>query len=119
LLLWVSSRVWRGLAGETAGFAIAACYAVTLLVIGGSYAAPGILLALIVTVLGAGSSQRTFIGAGIGFLAVFLAAYFYGTQVTMLTKSITLAATGSAILFARWLILAITGREAVAGERHV
>ena len=63
------------------------------------------ILALIVVMLGAASGNRTFVGAGCMFLAVFLSTYFYGIQVTMLTKSVTLVATGTAVLFARWLIL--------------
>jgi uncharacterized membrane protein len=87
-------------------------YGLMAVVIGAAWAAPGLLLALIVVMLGASSGSRVFIGAGITFLAIFLAAFFYGIQITMLTKSITLVATGTAVLVARWLILRVATQTA-------
>ncbi|MCU7916020.1 MAG: DUF4401 domain-containing protein [Candidatus Thiodiazotropha sp. (ex Gloverina cf. vestifex)] len=65
------------------------------------------MLGLIVTLLGAHSGRVTFTGAGIGFFVLFLTAFFYGIEVSLLTKSITLVATGIAILVSRWIILKI------------
>jgi hypothetical protein len=59
------------------------------------------LLALTVVLLGTATGNRSFIGAGIAFLVVFVTAFFYGIEMTMLEKSITLVATGAAVLFAR------------------
>jgi uncharacterized membrane protein len=73
---------------------------------------PGLLLALIVVMLGTASGHRTFVGAGIVFLVVFVAAYFYGIEVSMLTKSITLVSSGVAVLVARWLLLRVVGAPA-------
>ena len=63
------------------------------------------LVGLIVITLGAASGNRVFTGAGIAFLALFIAAYFYGVELSMLTKSITLVSTGATVLLARWLLL--------------
>ena len=76
-----------------------------------------LLLALIVTLLGAAAGQHTFAGAGIAFLAVFVTAYFYGMETTLLTKSITLVATGAAVLVARWILLLFV-RDRHAGDTH-
>ena len=84
-------------------------YLAMLAVIGAAWSAPGLLLALIVVLLGAGSGHRTFVGAGVAFLVVFVAAYFYGIEITMLQKSITLVTSGIAILLARWLLLNVLG----------
>lgn len=54
-----------------------------------------------VVLLGTATGNRSFIGAGIAFLVVFVTAFFYGIEMTMLEKSITLVATGAAVLFAR------------------
>jgi len=105
---------------ERAGRATApVTYALMLAVIACAWAAPGILLALIVTLLGAAAGQRAFAGAGIAFLAVFVTAYFYGMETTMLTKSITLASTGAAVLLARWLLLHLLLGARHAGDTHV
>ena len=90
-------------------------FGLLLVVIGCAWLAPGLLLALIVILLGASSGQRSVIGAGLGFLVIFIAAYFYGIQITMLQKSATLVATGIVILLARWIILRIVP-EASADE---
>ena len=93
-------------------------YALMLAVIAGAWNAPGLLLAMIVVMLGARAGHRTFAGAGIAFLAIFIAAYFYGIEMTMLTKSITMVATGSAVLLARWLILKVVALPGPEGGRH-
>ena len=82
-------------------------YGLMLLVVAAAWAVPGLLLALIVTILGAASGNRAYVGAGIAFLAIFLGAYFYGIQITMMTKSATLIASGVVILAARWILLRV------------
>ena len=118
LFLWVGAGIWPNLTVASAWLATSVIYALMLIVILSSYAAPGLLLALIVVMLGAASSQRTFTGAGVGFLAVFVGAYFYAIEVTMLTKSITLVATGIAVFLTRWVLLAFISTESPREERR-
>ena len=118
LLLWVAGRTLSTIDSVSGSRSAVVIYALLLLVVAGCHAAPGILLALIVVLLGAASGDRNFVGAGIGFLAIFLAAYFYGIEVTMLTKSITLVATGSVLLLARWLLLALIGPDSSVEARR-
>ncbi len=113
LLMFLCLRVWTDIIGHDSR-AVGSAAAVVIVVAAGSWAAPGLLLALIVVLLGTASGQRSMIGAGIGFLAVFLTAYFYGIQVTMLTKSMTLVATGIGVLLARWLLLTMAVPDAEA-----
>ena len=112
LFLYVASFTLQPLAEDAGKASIPVTYALMLAVIACAWAAPGLLLALIVTLLGAAAGQRTFAGAGIAFLAVFTTAYFYGMETTLLTKSITLTATGAAVLLARWILLAVGARTA-------
>jgi hypothetical protein len=115
LFLYVGYRVWPALlsAGNGAGKGAAAIvYALMIALIVTAWPMPGLLLALIVVMLGTASGHRTFVGAGIVFLVVFVAAYFYGIEVSMLTKSITLVSSGVAVLVARWLLLRVVGAPA-------
>jgi hypothetical protein len=118
LFLYMGTRVWPQI-GEVAGSPGMAVFFCLLLVITVSaWAIPGLLLALIVIMLGATSGNRVFIGAGIAFLVVFIATYFYGIEVSMLTKSISLVATGAAVLAARWLLLKVTAGHIEGGTSH-
>jgi uncharacterized membrane protein len=94
-------------------------YGLLLVITVSAWAIPGLLLALIVIMLGATSGNRVFIGAGITFLVVFIATYFYGIEVSMLTKSVSLVATGAAVLAARWIILKVTAGHIEGGASHV
>ncbi|HEX2139318.1 MAG TPA: DUF4401 domain-containing protein [Woeseiaceae bacterium] len=115
LLLYVGSFTLRPLLeGSTA---VPVTYGLMLAVIACAWAAPGILLALIVILLGAAAGERTSARAGIAFLSVFVTAYFYGMETTMLAKSITLCATGAAILGARYLLLRLAGARPT-GDSH-
>lgn len=104
LFLWVGHRTWTDLLEGRRATATLVVYGSMLAVVAAAWAMPGLLLALIVILLGAETSHRSFIGAGIVFLAIFVGAYFYGIEVPMLTKSITLVASGVAVLIARWLL---------------
>ena len=108
--LYLGSDVWSQFLEGKQKTVIPVMYGLMIVVIAAAWAAPGLLLALIVVMLGASSGNRVFIGAGITFLVIFLSTYFYGIQITMLTKSITLAATGAAVLLARWLILKVVAQ---------
>jgi MFS family permease len=80
-------------------------YGLMLLIVASAWYAPGLILGLIVLLLGVEHGRTTFIGVGIAFFALFLCAYFYGLEVSLLTKSITLIASGLAIWLSRWVIL--------------
>jgi hypothetical protein len=108
LFLYVGYRVWPPLPGAGKG-AAAIVYALMVALIVTAWPMPGLLLALIVVMLGSASGHRTFVGAGIVFLVVFVAVYFYGIEVSMLTKSIALVSSGIAVLVARWLLLRVVG----------
>ena len=105
LFLYLSTQIWSQLVGSAQRSSLTIVYGLTLVLIGAAWLAPGMLLALLVIQMGAASGSRLYVGAGIGFLAVFIGAYFYGIDISMLAKSISLIATGATILLARWLIL--------------
>jgi uncharacterized membrane protein len=115
MLIYVLSKAWADL---LAGMPVARLYsivAIVVLIIAASWLAPGLVLSLIVIVLGSHTGHRSMIGAGIAFFAVFLATYFYGIQVSMLEKSITLVSSGVAVLFARWFLLRLIPGETQGG----
>ena len=108
LFLYVGYMVLPAFLHESNAAALAV-YALMLALIAAAWAAPGLLLALIVVMLGASAGHRTFVGAGIAFLAIFVGAYFYGIEITMLRKSATLVAAGLVILAARWMLQKLIG----------
>ena len=107
LFLYIGRLIRPSLADDSNTTASLLFYGMMVAIIACSWAAPGLLLGLIIVMLGAESGSKTFVGGGIGFFSIFLAVYFYGIEVTMLTKSITLVATGVAILVSRWAILRV------------
>lgn len=115
LLIYVVLDSWRQVLRELPAYATPVLCTLLVVVIAAAWAVPGLLLALIVVVAGAAEGNRTYIGAGVAFLAFFLGAYFYGIQVSMPVKSATLAATGVAIMLLRWTLLGLLSktREAV------
>jgi hypothetical protein len=119
LLLYMGTEVWPQIGDATGSPGMAVFYGLLLVITAAAWAIPGLLLALIVIMLGTTSGNRMFIGAGITFLVVFIATYFYGIQVSMLTKSISLVATGAAVLMARWLLLRVTADHIEGGASHV
>jgi MFS family permease len=118
LFLYVGGQVTQTVVNTDNVAALPVLYGVMIAIIACSWVAPGLLLGLIVTTLGAASGNKTFIGAGVGFFAIFLATYFYGIEVTMLTKSITLVAAGVAILVLRWTILKVFNIPGQQGMGH-
>lgn len=79
-------------------------YGLSALIIGAAWAAPGLILALLVTVLGLNKAQRGLMAAGIGFLVIFLVAYFYGIQVSMPVKAASMMLSGGVLLLACWAL---------------
>ncbi len=68
------------------------------------YQAPGIIATVIVMVLGFQRSNRVLMGGAIFFFTVFLVAYYYHLELTLLIKSITLVSSGLALLGLRWIL---------------
>lgn len=118
LLLYTGTRVWPQIGGAARSPAMAVFYGLLVVMTAAAWAAPGLLLALIVIMLGTSSGNRVYLGAGIAFLVVFIACYFYGIQVSMLTKSISLVTAGAAVLAARWLLLKVTADSIEGGAGH-
>jgi uncharacterized membrane protein len=70
-----------------------------------SYNAPGIIGALFVLATGFHRGNRIITGLAIAFLGVFLTAYYYNMQITLLVKSYALLASGAVLLLLRLLLL--------------
>lgn len=111
LLLFVERRIWTVIFGDPLATGAVAGYALTVALIVAALPAPGLILALFVTALGAAQGSRVYMGAGIVFLAVFTGFYFYGIEVTMLVKSVSLVGTGVVVLLARWTLVSLARRQ--------
>ena len=70
-----------------------------------SFKAPGIATGLMIVLLGFANGNRLLTGAGIAALLFYVSKYYYVLDATLLAKAGVLAATGIALLAARWLIL--------------
>jgi len=70
-----------------------------------SLQAPGIATGLIILILGFSRQNRILLGLGIAALLFYISAYYYTLDETLLVKSAVLAATGSMLIMARWVIL--------------
>lgn len=70
-----------------------------------SFRAPGIAGGLMIVLLGFANANRVLAGLGIASLLVYVSSYYYLLDVTLLAKSAVLAATGAALLGARWIVL--------------
>ena len=77
-------------------------YGVCVLAVLAASMAPGLIMALILLLTGFARADRVLTGVAIGFFAIFLAAFFYGIEVTLLMKSVLLVATGLVLLAARF-----------------
>jgi uncharacterized membrane protein len=97
----------------------------TLIVFGGalvlavaSLKAPGIIAALFVLALGFHRGNSIITSVALAFLAVFLSAYYYNLNITLLNKSYTLLAVGTVLLALRPLLssaLQNSNKEAAHG----
>jgi uncharacterized membrane protein len=79
-------------------------YSICVLITAVSLLAPGLIMALILVLLGFARADRILTGVGVGFFVVFLSAFFYGIEVTLLTKSMLLVATGVILLATHWAV---------------
>ena len=77
----------------------------SVLIVAISWPAPGIAASLVVLLAGVIHAERLVVGIGVGFFAVFLVAYFYGMEASLLAKSATLTATGLAVLALRYYLM--------------
>lgn len=70
-----------------------------------SFKAPGIMACVLIVLLGFSNGNRVLAGLGIAALVLYLSGYYYLLEVTLLTKSGVLLATGVVLLAVRWLML--------------
>ena len=119
LLFYAAAPMVRSLAHPGHASAGAILYGLMVLIVACSWAAPGLLLGLIVTILGATQTNRTYIGAGLVFCVIFLATYFYGIEISMPAKSLTLVSAGTVLLVSRWIILRLVPRPGKGETHHV
>ncbi|MBE9562526.1 MAG: DUF4401 domain-containing protein [Proteobacteria bacterium] len=66
------------------------------------YQSPGIIASIIILVLGFQRGNRVLIGLAIIFLTLFIIAFYYYLNITLLMKSVTLITTGIALLALRF-----------------
>ncbi len=114
-LFLLGHRLWPEIAGAQSERTRPLLYTALATLVACAWYAPGLILGLMVVLIGVDAGRLTFIGAGIGFFVLFLAAFFYGIEVSLLTKSYTLAATGAALLGFRWLFLRVVSQTQSAG----
>lgn len=119
LLLTFCHRLWPEIAGPDSVRTRPLLYAGLAVIVACAWYVPGLILGLMVVMMGVHAGRITFIGAGIGFFALFLAAFFYGIEVSLLTKSYTLVATGLALLGFRRLFLRVVSQAGSAGAADV
>lgn len=106
--------LWHHLIIQPAGLSASRAWLIYLFMvfmIAASWPAPGVILSLVIILLGFGHAHRVLIGIGLAFFTVFVGAYFYGMEVTLLTKSMTLILTGVAILALRQVIAKVLPKD--------
>jgi hypothetical protein len=105
MLLYVERRFIGVIFSGTPVAWRAVAFGLTAIVVAASLPAPGLIFSLFVIVLASVHNDVPVRAAGIAFVVIFTAAYFYGAEVGMLTKSASLVATGVVVLGCRWLFL--------------
>jgi len=101
-LVFLQITQTEGFKLTTSGMAI--LYAICTSIIVGASMAPGLIMALIILLLGFARADRVLMGVAIGFFTVFLVAFFYGVEVTLLIKSLILVTTGFILLAGRFTL---------------
>jgi hypothetical protein len=99
-LLWLAWRLTPAASAQRVA-ALLACLLLGAL----TWRVPYIASALLLTVLGFAAGNRLLLGAGVLALLHAVGWYYYSLDITLLQKSIALAATGAALLAARFLLL--------------
>ncbi|MDM8566195.1 DUF4401 domain-containing protein [Candidatus Halobeggiatoa sp. HSG11] len=67
------------------------------------YQSPGIIASIIILVLGFQRGNRVLMGLAVIFLTIFIIAFYYYLDITLLMKSVTLITTGIALLVLRFM----------------
>jgi len=116
LFLYAGSDVWPRLVEGRSRAGLVLLYGLFLAIIASAWQMPGLLLGLLVILRGAASASGFTIGAGIAFSASFVAAFFYGIEISMLAKSATMVAAGCVLLLARAVLLRMLGRPVSGRE---
>lgn len=75
-----------------------------------SWYAPGLVMSMLILVLGFYTANRGLMAIATGFFVIFLTAFFYGIEVSLLHKSYTLMGTGLALMGA-WYLLRLSVRQ--------
>jgi uncharacterized membrane protein len=70
-----------------------------------SLKAPGVAAGFIIVLLGFAHGNRVLSGLGIAALLFYVSGYYYLLDATLLFKAGVLAASGAALLAARWVML--------------
>ena len=70
----------------------------------GLIAAPGILLAIMLMVLGYARHERLLLATGVVLIPVFLFLYYYQLDLSLLQKSAALAGSGALLLAGRFYL---------------
>lgn len=100
-LVWLYQRLAGGVQGlRREPMVLAIC--VTLLL--GVVSSPGILAAVWLLVLGYALGDRILLGLGSISLPAFMVMYYYGLDVSPLTRSGVLVTSGAVLLGARWYL---------------
>lgn len=105
LLAWLEWRLVNTILRDVPVATRASFIGASALIVAISLPAPGIAASLVVLLAGVIYAERLVVGIGVGFFAVFLAAYFYGMEASLLAKSATLTATGLAVLALRYVLM--------------
>jgi uncharacterized membrane protein len=105
LLLSVEYRLLAFHDGLKNRAAVLLLFAGTVALAAVSYNAPGIIAALLVLAIAYHRGNRILTGMAFAFLAVFLSAYYYNVQLTLLAKSYALLASGAVLLLLRLPLL--------------
>jgi hypothetical protein len=92
-----------GLAGMTVPGSIV--FGTTLILSISTNQAPGLLAALFVLILGFHRGNRILMGLAFAFLTVFIIAFYYHLNLTLLMKSIVLVSTGLVLLALRFYLV--------------
>lgn len=78
------------------------CMTMAVLFVLASLQMPGLVVACLLVLLGYERSLRPVLAIGIVFLVVFLVAWFYGLEVSLLAKSVSLVLSGALLVLLRY-----------------
>jgi uncharacterized membrane protein len=112
LLVFLLLRIAGGLGWNWSRRPVILLLAGSCVLAAAAHSSPGILAALLVLALGYQRRDRLLSGLAVLFLAVFLSAYYYHLELTLLKKSAALSASGVILLLFAFVLKKI----APAGE---